>query len=55
MGRKLGYCSPARAAVLLGLLLFLAGCAADSGTTHSNDNDKNSGFYTGLTGGGAQP
>jgi len=56
MGRKLPRnCSRIRAVVLLGLLLFLAACAADTAATHSDDNDKNGGFYTGMTGGGVHP
>jgi hypothetical protein len=41
-------------AVLFGLLVLLAGCAADNGAAHS-DNGKNGGFYGGMTGGGVQP
>jgi len=33
-------------------LLLLAGCAADSAASHSDDNDRNNGFYTGMSGGG---
>ncbi len=37
---------------VIGFLLLLAGCAANSGTS---DNDRNSGFYGGITGGGSRP
>jgi hypothetical protein len=50
---------PAAAKVALaGLLLLLAGCI-DTSTTGSaadhQDNSWNSGFYGGVTGGGARP
>jgi hypothetical protein len=33
------------------LLLLLAGCADNSGNSKGSDNDRNSGFYGGITGG----
>jgi hypothetical protein len=56
MGRKTARgCPRTKAVVLLGLLLFLAACAPDTAATHSDDNDKGGGFYTGMTGGGVHP
>jgi hypothetical protein len=56
MGRKSARGrSRTSALVLLGWLLLLAACAADTAATHSDDNDKNGGFYTGMTGGGVHP
>ncbi len=41
-----------RAAVLVALLLLLAGCAENSGQANS-EHDRESGFYGGVTSGGA--
>ena len=55
MGKKARMCrSRTGRAVFFGLLVLLAGCAADTGGTHS-DNDKNGGLYTGMSGGWSHP
>ncbi len=40
--------------VIVGLLLLLAGCTA-AGSGNNSDNEKNSGFYGGVTGGWSHP
>ncbi|MBV8121870.1 MAG: hypothetical protein JO081_18245 [Alphaproteobacteria bacterium] len=39
---------------VIGLLLLLVGCADSSGNSRGSDNDRNSGFYGGVTGGGSR-
>jgi hypothetical protein len=40
--------------VIVGLLLLLAGCTA-AGFGNNSDNEKNSGFYSGASGGWSHP
>jgi hypothetical protein len=43
------------AIVYIGLVLLLAGCAANDPAHSDSNNNRTNGFYTGLTGGGVQP
>ena len=43
--------------IVIGLLLLSAGCTADAGSSNSggnSGNDRNGGFYGGISGGGVR-
>lgn len=49
--RAIGKWRGAGLLIVVGLLLLITGCAAPNGSGNSG-NDRNSGFYGGMTGGG---